>query len=305
MSRPLQWEVEGRIWPHRDASRFVEVGPVTWHIQRFGEDCAQGARPSPRPRILMLHGTGASVHSWRDLAPCLADRFDILACDLPRHAFTRGHLPDDTSLVRMARSVRHLLDACQFAPDMVVGHSAGAALALQIAFDHEFRGPIVGLNSALRPFPGLAAQMFPAIAKVLFVNPVVPRLFSAAAGFGNEAERFIGRATRSRIDRAGLACYAALLRNSHHTKGALAMMANWDLPGLRHKMDRITNPILLLHSDKDATIPLEWAQEAHSWLATSRLDVLSGLGHLAHEEAPDLAAGAIADFASTHLGAGA
>ena len=83
------------------------------------------------------------------------------------------------------------------------------------------------------------------------------------------------------------------------------MMANWDLPGLRHKMDRIANPILLLHSDKDATIPLEWAQEAHSWLATSRLDVLSGLGHLAHEEAPDLAAGAIADFASTHLGAGA
>ena len=39
-------------------------------------------------------------------------------------------------------------------------------------------GLIVGLNSALRPFPGPAAQIFPAVAKLLFVNPFVPRIFS-------------------------------------------------------------------------------------------------------------------------------
>ncbi len=293
MSAPLNWNHEGRIWPHREASRFLQVGAASWHIQRMG---------SPgRPRLLLLHGTGGSVHSWRGVMPALADEFDMLACDLPRHAFTHGHPPEDTSLVRMASAVRALLEKAEFQPDMIAGHSAGAALALQIALDHGFRGPIVGLNSALRPFPGLAAQVFPAIAKALFVNPFVPRLFSAAASFGAEADRFIYRATHSRIEAEGLACYSTLLKNSRHTKGALAMMANWDLPTLRTRMAEIANPVLLVHSDKDAAIPLEWAREAHQWLPSSQLEVLSGLGHLAHEEQPESAVRLIRQFAEQTL----
>jgi len=293
MSAPLDWNREGRIWPNREASEFVQVGGATWHIQRM--------RNANRPRILLLHGTGASVHSWRGVMPILAQSFDVFAPDLPRHAFTTGHPPEDMSLPRMAAAIARLIEAQNFVPDMIVGHSAGAALALQLALDHGFAGPIVGLNSALRPFPGPAAQVFPALAKLLFVNPLVPRLFSAAAGFGAEADRFLYRATHSRIEPEGLACYSALLRNSRHTKGALAMMANWDLPTLRTRMGEIANPVLLLHSDNDAAIPLDWATEAHQWLPTSRLESLPELGHLAHEEAPGEVAKLIAAFAAAPI----
>lgn len=289
MSRALDWNKEGRIWPLRETSTFEEIAGANWHIQRMG---------SPDlPPLLMLHGTGGSVHSWRGLMPILSNRFNILAPDLPRHAFTTGHGPEMTSLPGMAKAVAALLDHFEFRPEFIVGHSAGAALALQLALDHAYRGPIVGLNSALRPFPGPASQIFPAIAKVLFVNPFVPRLFSAAAGFGGEAERFIYRSTHSRIDEAGLACYTELLRNPRHTKGALAMMANWDLPTLRTRMTEISNPVLLVHSTKDAAIPLDWAREADGWLPNSRLEVIEGLGHLAHEEDPERAAELIAAFA--------
>jgi magnesium chelatase accessory protein len=294
MSGWLDWDREGRLWPHREASRFLDLGGARWHLQRFG---GEGAR-----RILLLHGTGASVHSWRGLAPALCGDFKLLAPDLPRHAFTQGHLPDDTSLPRMARTIRRLLDETEFNPDLIVGHSAGMALALQLALDHGFEGPIVGLNSAIRPFPGLAAQLFPAVAKVLFVNPLVPRLFSAAAQISGDADRFLYRATNSRIDAEGRACYTALLENPRHTKGALAMMANWDLPTLRTRMHAVENPILMVHSDRDVAIPLDWAREAHGWLPTSRLEVLQGYGHLAHEEAPDEAAALIRSFAREHLG---
>lgn len=295
MSRPLDWEREGRIWPHRETSQFLREGGVAWHIQRTGE---QG-----KPRMLLLHGTGASVHSWRGIMPVLAGEFDMLAPDLPRHAFTTGHPPDNTSLPRMAAAIRRLLDVAEFEPDLIVGHSAGAALALQLALDHNYRGPIVGLNSALRPFPGPAAQIFPAVAKLLFVNPFVPRVFSGMAKLSGDTGRFLVRATGSHIDREGLACYEALLSNSRHTKGALAMMANWDLPTLRTRMGGAGNPVLLVHSDRDAAIPLDWAREAHGWLRTSRLEVLGGLGHLAHEEAPEKAARLIAQFAAETLGA--
>ncbi len=295
MSRALQWEREGRIWPHREASVFVQTGGARWHIQRMGD--------AGNPKLLLLHGTGASVHSWRGLMPILAERFDVLACDLPRHGFTTGHPPQAMSLPEMAKTIAGLLDNTTFAPHSIVGHSAGAALALQLALDHGFAGPVIGLNSALRPFPGPAAQIFPALAKLLFVNPFVPRIFSAAAGFGSEAERFLYRSTGSKIDAEGMACYAALLRNPRHTKGALAMMANWDLPTLRTRMAKISNPVLLVHSDKDAAIPLDWAREADGWLPDSRLEVLAGLGHLAHEEAPERAAEMIVDYAASHLAA--
>lgn len=289
MSAHLKWEREGQIWPHREASKFIEQGGVTWHTQRFGKAGA--------PRILLLHGTGGSVHSWRGLAPILAADFELLAPDLPRHAFTTGHAPEETSLVGMARAIRDLLAHTRFEPDMIVGHSAGAALALQGALDHGFSGPIVGLNSALRPFPGPAAEIFPAVAKVLFVNPFVPRIFSKMASFGGEAERFIYRSTHSRLEPEGLACYSALIKNPRHAKGALSMMANWDLPTLRTRMHELANPILMVHSDNDAAIPLDWAKEAHGWLPTSRLEVLEGLGHLAHEVDPELAAALIREFA--------
>ncbi len=293
MSRALDWEREGRIWPHREASAFVSMGSVRWHIQRFEKPEA--------PKLLLLHGTGASVHSWGALVPILNENFDIFAPDLPRHAFTTGHPPDQTSLPGMAKAIAGLLDKTHFAPDVIAGHSAGAALALQLALDHGYSGPIVGLNSALRPFPGPASQLFPAVAKLLFVNPFVPRLFSGAATLSGDSDRFVRRATNSDISAENLACYDALLRNPRHTKGALAMMANWDLPTLRTRMGEVRNPVLMVHSDKDAAIPLDWAKEAHQWLPTSRLEVLTGLGHLAHEEAPQHAARFITDFAQETL----
>jgi magnesium chelatase accessory protein len=282
----LDWQRDGLIWPHRDASSFIAVGGKRWHVQRMGSG----------PPLLLLHGTGASVHSWRGLMPLLAERHDVIALDLPRHAFTTGHDAYAMSLPAMAREVAGLLDALKVAPEAIVGHSAGAAIALQLALDHAYTGPIIGLSPALRPFPGAMAQIFPAVAKALFVNPLVPRIFTGSIDLVGGAERFMWRSTHSRIDKAGLACYAKLLKHPGHAGGALAMMANWDLPSLRTRMGEVRNPVLLVHGANDPAIPPDWARDAARWLPNARLELLPGLGHLAHEEAPDQAAAHIAAF---------
>ncbi len=282
----LDWSREGLIWPHREASAFITVGSKRWHVQRMGSG-------SP---LLLLHGTGASVHSWRGLMPLLAQNHEVIALDLPRHAFTTGHDAYAMSLPAMAREVAGLLEALKVSPTAVIGHSAGAAIALQLALDHAYAGPIIGLSAALRPFPGALAQIFPAIAKTLFVNPLVPRIFTGSIDLVGGAERFMWRSTHSRLDREGLACYAALLKHPGHAGGALAMMANWDLPGLRARMSEVRNPVLLVHGASDPAIPPDWARDAARWLPNARLELLPGLGHLAHEEAPAKAAAQIAAF---------
>ena len=282
----LDWGREGLIWPHREASQFLRTGAARWHVQRMGEG----------PPLLLLHGTGASVHSWRGLMPILARSHDVIAMDLPRHAFTTGHDAYAMSLPAMAREVSRVLEALEITPQAIIGHSAGAAIALQLALDHAYRGPIVGLSAALRPFPGAMAQIFPAIAKTLFVNPLVPRIFTGSIDLVGGAEKFLWRSTHSRIDAAGLACYRTLLKHPGHAGGALAMMANWDLPALRARMAEVRNPVLLLHGANDPAIPPDWARDAAGWLPAARLELLPGLGHLAHEEDPAKAAAHIAAF---------
>ncbi|MEL6877244.1 MAG: alpha/beta fold hydrolase BchO [Pseudomonadota bacterium] len=290
MSHALNWEREGLIWPHRDTSEFVRAGGAQWHVQTMGSG----------PPVLLLHGTGASCHSWRGVMPSLAESHTVIAPDLPRHAFTTGHPPEAMALPTMARAVGRLLDELDVMPAMIVGHSAGAALALQLALTRQLDVPLIGLNAALRPFPGLAAQLFPAFAKMLFVNPLVPRLFSKSVSRREDAERFLARATQSKIDQVGLDCYAALLANSRHTKGALAMMANWDLPALQSRLSAIQNPVLLVHSARDNAVPISAAREAAEALPNAQLEELPQLGHLAHEEDPENAARLIAAFASLY-----
>ncbi len=282
----LDWNREGLIWPHRDASTFVQAGGARWHVQRMG-------RGAP---LLLLHGTGASVHSWRDLMPLLAQSHEVIAIDLPRHAFTTGHNAYAMSLPAMAGEIAGLMKPLNVTPAAIIGHSAGAALALQMGLAHGFTGPIVGLNAALRPFPGPFAQIFPAVAKALFINPLVPRIFASTVDLTGGAGRFLWRSTHSRISDEGLACYRTLLKHPGHAGGALAMMANWDLPGLKERMGAVRNPVLLLHGGNDPAIPPDWARDAQGWLPDAWLDVLPGLGHLAHEEAPDKVAGLISGF---------
>ena len=64
----MDWARAGDNWPHRESSRFVSSGARRWFVQQW-------PAPSPKaPQLLLLHGTGASSHSWRSLAPLLAQQ---------------------------------------------------------------------------------------------------------------------------------------------------------------------------------------------------------------------------------------
>jgi magnesium chelatase accessory protein len=95
------WERDGRDWPNREASRFVEAGGLRWHVQRMGGG----------PVALLVHGTGAATHSWRDFAPLLARKgFAVVAPDLPGHGFTgTPAAPEGLSLPGMADGLAALL----------------------------------------------------------------------------------------------------------------------------------------------------------------------------------------------------
>ncbi len=294
MSSGLNWDRDGRDWPNRAASRFVAAGGLGWHVQIAGPD-AQGA-----PVLLVLHGTAASSHSWRAMLMPLAAHFTVVAPDLPGHGFTSGRVPGGPGLPQMGRALSALLAELNAPPALIAGHSAGAAIALEVASRMAAPPPVIGFGAALMPFPGLAAQLFPALAKALFVNPLVPRIFARLAAVPGEAERFLARATASQIDAAGLALYARLLARHGHVGGALAMMANWDLSAFAPRLAAMAMPVRLIHGGDDPAVPLASVRAAAARLLQADVVVWDGLGHLAHEEEPERAAAAVVEFAAQH-----
>jgi magnesium chelatase accessory protein len=275
----------GEDWPNRAASRYVRTPDLTWHVQVMGQG----------PALLLLHGTGATTHSFRDLMPALARDFTVIAPDLPGHGFTGPAQFGRVTLPRMARLVRRLLDQMQVEPVLVAGHSAGAAVLVRMVLDRMIAPKgIVSLNGAFLPFPGMAGVVFPALARLLFVNPLVPRLFAFSARDGDRITRLI-EDMGSRIDARGLALYQRLFADPAHVAGALAMMANWDLDTLKREMRGLAVPLLLVAAEKDTAVPPGNAREIAAVVAGAEVVMRPG-GHLIHEEEPAAMAALIRDF---------
>lgn len=279
------WPTDGKDWPNRDASSFVRAGGYHWHVQMMGEG----------PLCLLIHGTGAATHSWRDLMPLLAKNYRVIAVDLPGHGFTKGTGQRPT-LEGMAAAIGALLDALQQTPDLIIGHSAGVAIGAQLVLDRQWDIPLIGFTPALMPFPGLAAKIFPSLAKMLFTNPFVAIIFARMAQAPGQTAKFLARATGSKIDAAGAKYYTRLFSKSGHCDGAIRMMANWQLEALGKRLGDISSPVLLVNAAKDEAIPKPAVLQAAALIPECVTLEMAALGHLAHEEDPAQAAQIVTEF---------
>jgi len=284
----LDWERDGKDWPLRQYSRFVDTPRLRWHVQYAPHADAQA------PTVLLLHGTGASTHSWRDVFPLLGAHYSVLALDFPGHAFSAVPAPADVaslfSLPGMAAGVAQVLAQMGIVPHTIVGHSAGAAVACMLSLDgHVQPQRIVSLNGALLPLDGLAGQLFSPMAKLLAKAPFVPELFSWQAGQPAVLQRLLD-GTGSRLDAQGRALYQKLIAQPAHSAGALAMMAHWDLHTFWKRLPALETPLTLIAGEQDLIVPPSVSERAAASLKRQPpppVNRLSGLGHLAHEEQPD------------------
>jgi magnesium chelatase accessory protein len=249
------------------------------------------------PALLLIHGTGAATHSWRALAPLLAKKFDVIALDLPGHGFTQAPRRGAYSLPQMAASLAALIASLGVAPQYVIGHSAGAAVAIRMALDGSIRPQrIVSLNGALMPFPGVAAMAFPALAKILFLNPFAAPFLAWRASDPKAVERLIA-GTGSVLDAQGLELYARLFRTQRHVAAAVGMMANWDLQALKRDLPALAVPLTLVAADLDRAVPPRDADAIAGLVPKAQIIPVKNFGHLAHEEAPQLFADIIEEAA--------
>lgn len=264
--------------------------------------------PASAPTLILLHGTGASTHSWADLIEPLTEFACVINIDLPGHGFTRGASTSMLTLPAMAKDLDALFKAMNLQGDVVfVGHSAGAPLAIEWVLNHGASSPsvsgtvsssatvsnthairathIIGLNPSLVPPPPIYTTLLgPMVAPIATSSPMTGMLAYIAANTGMVDQLL--DSTGSKIPAGHRERYKFLFSQNTHVQGAMGFMAGADLPSILERGKKLTLPMSFLVGKQDSwvkEVPLMEVIAAS--FPKAKVFTWEG-GHLIHEERP-------------------
>ncbi|ORM38025.1 alpha/beta fold hydrolase [Williamsia sp. 1135] len=252
------------------------------------------------PVLLLIHGMAGSSRTWDAVLPELAKKYRVIAPDLPGHgdsAKPRG----DYSLGAFAAFLRDLLRELDVDSATIVGQSLGGGVAMQFTYQHpEYcerliligsggLGPDVNWTLRLLSAPG-AELVLPIIAPrpVLDVGNKIRSWLSSAGVHSPRADE-TWRSYSSLSDRETRQAFLRTLRSVVDYRGQAVSAMNRLY--LNSEM-----PTLLIWGDHDKIIPVAHGYAAHEAIPGSRLEVLEGIGHYPHAEAPAAVVKIIDDF---------
>jgi len=261
-------------WPNRSFSRQVQTGDISWHVQIAGDSPIQ---------ILMLHGTGSSAHTWGALFSELAKKYTVVAPDLPGHGFTRNLGVKNLSLDDLASKLTELrkaLDIEYF--EHIIGHSAGATLALSYTLQNKQAKSIVGLNPSLISLPSFYHRFV-----APFLNPIVTSSFFTAVladllPHTKMIDSLID-STNTKLNAEKRDRYKTLFKNADHLNGSMNFMAGTDIPSLLEQCKKIQSKLTFILTEDDGWIPAPALQQViKQYFAQAKVIEIKG-GHMFHE----------------------
>jgi len=267
-------------WPNKSASRFLSARDYKWHFQLIG---------AGKPTVLLIHGTGASTHSWAPIIQYLSDHCQILVLDLPGHGFSGIPPFGRSTLDAITDGVTQLLTDLNLTPSHIVGHSAGAAIAVQLAARTMISTPVTCINAAFGNFSGMAGIMFPYIAKLAAIAPFSSSFIAQMAQDTNRVGNLMD-STGSKLSADQLRGYQFLFQRKQHVQGTLQLMADWNLDSFLSKLTLVQNQIQFATGKNDLTVPPSVSQDWAQRIKTAKIIEYEGYGHLIHEEAPEIIA---------------
>ena len=267
-------DASNNFWPYSEYSKFLETDNFVWHYQLIG-------KPG-NPIILLIHGAGASSHSWANLIPKLLE-FQILMVDLPGHRFSKikkGIRPKHDIIVR---DLVVLFESLKIKPNVFVGHSIGAVIVLSLS--NIYKGPlssIVLINGALERFEGPAATIFPLMARVFYSSPLTKywiRLFNSAE---TSLRKFLS-ISGSNLTSRNIDYYVKLMTDEDHVTGTLAFISSWSIGDIEEKLKKINIPTLFLAGMRDGIVHYKTSVRANKKAFNAKIKLFESEGHLMHE----------------------
>ncbi|MBA3425213.1 MAG: alpha/beta fold hydrolase [Rubrobacter sp.] len=236
---------------------------------------------------VLIHGNFAGKSWWRELLADPPTGIRLTAPDLSGFGESRAGPDFAPSIPRYARSLAGFLDASDIERPVLVGHSFGGAVAVQLALSDPERFPAMFLLSPA-PLTGLHTPRY-----------VYPRLKSY-----RHDHRGLRRALRrTMITRVppyldDLVYEAQMMHPANFTGNARELSA-WDVST---KVRYFENPVLVISGNRDTLVSSSSARAiAHAFPRGKYFD-LGSVGHSPHIEAPHLTRSLLSQLVEVALG---
>ena len=257
-------------------SRSVELNEMPVHYRILGQ-----GKP-----LLLLHGTGASLHTWDGWMTELQDSFQLIAVDLPAFGLTGPHPERDYSIPAYVDFVKDVVDELALDSFALAGNSLGGLIAWAYTAKHpEKVTELVLLDAAGLPGANAASDK-PPLPMRLAQNPLTaamlkwftPRFIIKNSLLDVYADDT--KVTDELVDRY----FEMSLREGN--RQAFIDRSNTSTLMDTSLLRSIYQPTLILWGAQDQWIPLSDATRFANLLPNDTLMVLEEVGHVPMEEVP-------------------
>jgi pimeloyl-ACP methyl ester carboxylesterase len=264
--------------------RTVRVRGLEMHVAEAGE-----GEP-----LVLLHGWPQHWYMWRRLIPGLAERYRVIAPDLPGLGWSEAP-SSGYEKETLGGDVLALLDALGLERVRLAGHDWGGFIGFLLCLYHPERVERFLALNITHPWSRLGARALPRFwYMAVLASPVLgPAVLRRAPGFvkrvltggGGHGEGF----TEAEHD-----AFAEVLRRPEGARASQGYYRSFLLKEIlpimrgRYRDERLEVPTLLLFGEEDFAIPAEALEGYESHAEDMRVELVPGVGHFIAEQAPEL-----------------
>lgn len=259
-------------------SAFITVDSMDVHYRDEGN-------PSDSIPIVLIHGTGASLHTFNDWTSVLKKEHRVLRMDIPAFGLT-GPFPNrDYSIEHYVEFLAHFLKAKKIKKCVLAGNSLGGRIAWNFTLKHpKMVHKLILIDASGYPSESKSIPIAFKVAGIPILNKlltfITPRFMVTSSVKNVYADKT--KITEKLVDRY----YKMTLRAGNRQALVDRISAINNNKNTYLQINTIQQPTLVLWGAQDLLVPLSNAHRFHKDLPNSSLVILKNVGHVPMEESP-------------------